>query len=132
MLKALPGNQWTFSTAAHLLNRAGFGGPPAEIEKMLSLGPEAAVAHFVDYEKTPRGSAAQRRRTPQKTSRNPACRQAAHNRVTRLVARTHGQGPPALAGKNGAFLARPFRDQRRQSSRGLPDVASERVIPPLG
>jgi uncharacterized protein (DUF1800 family) len=51
MLKALPGDKWTFTTAAHLLNRAGFGGPPAEIEKFVSLGPEAAVAHFVDYEK---------------------------------------------------------------------------------
>jgi len=53
MLKALPGNKWNFTTAAHLLNRAGFGGPPAEIEKLLSLGPEAAVAHFVEYDKIP-------------------------------------------------------------------------------
>src|ERR1051326_5655405 len=51
MLKALPGNKWNFATAAHLLNRAGFGGPPAEIEKLLALGPEKAVSHFVDYEK---------------------------------------------------------------------------------
>ena len=53
MLKALPGNKWTFTTAAHLLNRDGFGGPPADIEKLLSLGPEAAVSHLVDYEKIP-------------------------------------------------------------------------------
>ena len=53
MLKALPGNQWNFTTAAHLLNRAGFGGPPAEIEKIHALGPEAAAAHFVEYEKIP-------------------------------------------------------------------------------
>jgi uncharacterized protein (DUF1800 family) len=53
MFKALPGNKWNFATAAHLLNRAGFGGPPAEIEKLLALGPEKAVAHFVDYEKIP-------------------------------------------------------------------------------
>jgi uncharacterized protein (DUF1800 family) len=57
MLKALPGNKWTFTTAAHLLNRAGFGGPPADIEKLLSLGPEAAVSHFVDYEKIPDSTA---------------------------------------------------------------------------
>ena len=37
--------------AAHLLNRAGFGGPPAEIESLVALGPEKAVSHFVDYEK---------------------------------------------------------------------------------
>jgi len=53
MLKALSGQKWNFTTAAHLLNRAGFGGPPAEIEKLAALGPEAAVAHFVDYEKIP-------------------------------------------------------------------------------
>lgn len=53
MLKALPGNKWDFATASHLLNRAGFGGPPAEIEKLLALGQEKAVAHFVDYEKIP-------------------------------------------------------------------------------
>lgn len=53
MLKALPGKKWNFTTAAHLLNRAGFGGPPAEIEKILALGPEGAVAYFVDYEKIP-------------------------------------------------------------------------------
>ena len=29
--------------AAHLLNRAGFGGTPEEIEKVMELGPEAAV-----------------------------------------------------------------------------------------
>lgn len=39
--------------AAHLLNRAGFGGPPAEIEKLARLGPEKAVASLIDYEKIP-------------------------------------------------------------------------------
>src|SRR3954469_6083535 len=53
MLKPLSATQWNFTTAAHLLNRAGFGGPPAEIEKLLALGPEKAVAHFVDYERIP-------------------------------------------------------------------------------
>jgi uncharacterized protein (DUF1800 family) len=57
MLKALPGGKWNFTTAAHLLNRAGFGGPPTEIEKVLALGPEAAVAYFVDYEKIPDSTA---------------------------------------------------------------------------
>src|SRR5436190_158208 len=53
MLKPLSQARWSFTTAAHLLNRAGFGGPPAEIENLLSLGPEKAVSHFVDYEKIP-------------------------------------------------------------------------------
>jgi len=53
MLAPLAANKWNFTTAAHLLNRAGFGGPPAEIENLLKLGPEKAVAHLVDFEKIP-------------------------------------------------------------------------------
>ena len=45
--------RWNFTTAAHLLNRAGFSGPPAEIEKVAAMGLEKAVAHFVDYETIP-------------------------------------------------------------------------------
>ena len=53
MLKPLASERWNFTTAAHLLNRAGFGGPPAEIEKLVALGPEKGVARFVDYEAIP-------------------------------------------------------------------------------
>jgi len=35
--------------AAHLLNRAGFGGKPEEIEKVLDLGPEKAVDWLMDF-----------------------------------------------------------------------------------
>ena len=38
MLKPLSSEQWNFSTAAHLLNRAGFGGTPDEIQKLADLG----------------------------------------------------------------------------------------------
>ena len=34
-----------------MLNRAGFGGSPAEIEKLAGLGPDKAVAFLLDYEK---------------------------------------------------------------------------------
>ena len=53
MLKALSADRWNFTTAAHLLNRAGFGGTPAEIEKLVELGPDKAVSHLLDYEKIP-------------------------------------------------------------------------------
>ena len=53
MLDPLPTSKWDFTTAAHLLNRAGFGGPPSEIEKLAALGMEAAVDQFVDFEKIP-------------------------------------------------------------------------------
>jgi uncharacterized protein (DUF1800 family) len=51
MLKPLNAAKWNFTTAAHLLNRAGFGGPPAEVETLLAMGPEQAVSWLVDYEK---------------------------------------------------------------------------------
>src|SRR5436305_13721750 len=50
MLRPLPADKWNFTTAAHLLNPAGFGGTPPEIEKLLKLGPEKAVSHLVDFE----------------------------------------------------------------------------------
>src|ERR1041385_2269342 len=53
MLKPLSSDRWNYTTAAHLLNRAGFSGPPTEIEKLIALGPEKAVSHFVDYESIP-------------------------------------------------------------------------------
>ena len=53
MLKALSNERWSFTTAAHLLNRAGFGGTPEEIDRLVSLGPDGAVLHLVDYEKIP-------------------------------------------------------------------------------
>lgn len=53
MLTPLSNRKWNYTTAAHLLNRAGFGGPPAEIEQLLKLGPEKAVAQLVDFEKIP-------------------------------------------------------------------------------
>jgi len=43
MLTPLPVQKWSFENAAHLLNRAGFGGTPDEIETLHQLDPEAAV-----------------------------------------------------------------------------------------
>ncbi len=53
MLKSLSADRWNYETAAHLLNRAGFGGPPAEIQKLASLGPDRAVSALLDYENIP-------------------------------------------------------------------------------
>jgi uncharacterized protein (DUF1800 family) len=50
MLKPLLSENWNFTAAAHLLNRAGFGGPPTEINRLLALGPARAVSHLVDFE----------------------------------------------------------------------------------
>jgi uncharacterized protein (DUF1800 family) len=53
MLKPLPSKRWDFATAAHLVNRAGFGAPPHEIEKLVALGHEQAVSSFIDYDRVP-------------------------------------------------------------------------------
>jgi uncharacterized protein (DUF1800 family) len=53
MLSALAESKWNFTTAAHLLNRAGFGGTPAQIEKVAALGLRKAVDQIVNYETIP-------------------------------------------------------------------------------
>ncbi len=53
MLSPLPAHQWNLRTAAHLLSRAGFGGVPAEIERLARLDPDKAVAELVDYDAIP-------------------------------------------------------------------------------
>jgi uncharacterized protein (DUF1800 family) len=53
MFEPLPASQWNEITAAHLLNRAGFGGSPTEIERLSQMGMDAAVSWFIDYERIP-------------------------------------------------------------------------------
>ncbi|MDD5199527.1 MAG: DUF1800 domain-containing protein [Terrimicrobiaceae bacterium] len=43
MLAPLPPNDWSLDHAAHLLNRAGFGGTPEQVRAFHSLGLDAAV-----------------------------------------------------------------------------------------
>jgi hypothetical protein len=44
---------WSYDRAAHLLAHAGFGGTPAEIEKLTNEGLERAVGSLVYYENIP-------------------------------------------------------------------------------
>lgn len=53
MLKPISGSDWSGSHAAHLLNRAGFGGTPDELQELAELGPDKAVSKLVDYEAVP-------------------------------------------------------------------------------
>jgi len=53
MLKVMSSNQWNEAAAAHLLNRAGFGGTPADVKRLAGLGLAGAVDFLVDYEKIP-------------------------------------------------------------------------------
>ncbi len=43
-----PGD-WNYERAAHLLERAGFGGTPEQVEALAAMTPEEAVLHFVDF-----------------------------------------------------------------------------------
>ena len=45
-------NPWSRSKAAHLLNRAGFGGTPGEITRLAGMRFEAAVDELLNYEQT--------------------------------------------------------------------------------
>src|SRR5471030_1102168 len=53
MLQPLSSGKWDFQAAAHLLNRAGFGGSPDDIQKLSGLGHDQAVSSLIDYEKIP-------------------------------------------------------------------------------
>lgn len=48
-LSPISGDDWSYARAAHLLERAGFGGTPGEIEHLATLSPVEAVAELVDY-----------------------------------------------------------------------------------
>jgi uncharacterized protein (DUF1800 family) len=43
-------SDWTYDRARHLLDRAGFGGTPAEIEQLYLKGPIGAVNSLVDFD----------------------------------------------------------------------------------
>jgi len=53
MLRPLSKDKWNYEMAAHLLNRAGFGGPPADIQKLADLNHEQAISSLLDYENIP-------------------------------------------------------------------------------
>jgi hypothetical protein len=44
---------WNYDRAAHLLTHVGFGGTPADIQKLTDAGFERAVRSFVHYEDIP-------------------------------------------------------------------------------
>ncbi|HEY5895380.1 MAG TPA: DUF1800 domain-containing protein [Chthoniobacterales bacterium] len=53
MLTQASSQSWILSNAAHLLNRAGFGGTPAEIEAFHAMGRKAAIEHLLGKAATP-------------------------------------------------------------------------------
>ena len=49
-LRPISETDWNYDRAAHLLERAGFGGTPDEIGVLAAMPPARAVARLVDYE----------------------------------------------------------------------------------
>src|ERR1035441_11010373 len=78
MLKPLSNERWGFTTAAHLLNRAGFGGSPAEINRLAALGPAGAVSQLVEFESAPET-------TPDKAWAKPDPGRAERYRAARMA-----------------------------------------------
>lgn len=58
MLNRLSDSRWTHETAAHLLNRAGFSGTPAEIDTLVAIGFDNAISRLIDYTKVEDNTAA--------------------------------------------------------------------------
>ena len=52
-LEPISESDWDIKKAKHLLERAGFGGTPEEINRIFILGPQGAVNHLVNYENIP-------------------------------------------------------------------------------
>ena len=52
-LRPIADAQWTSASAAHLLQRAGFGGRPDEIAALTALGPREAVRRLVRWQSVP-------------------------------------------------------------------------------
>jgi hypothetical protein len=55
-LAPIGGPQWNYDFAAHLLERAGFGGTPEEIRQLSQLKPADAVAQVVRFKGVPAGN----------------------------------------------------------------------------
>jgi uncharacterized protein (DUF1800 family) len=52
LLEPISREVWDFEKAAHLLNRAGFGGTLEDAEQLAHLSPQRAVDHFVNFQES--------------------------------------------------------------------------------
>lgn len=84
---------WDEVRAAHLLNRAGFGGRPEEVRRLVALGPDGAVEELLGYERTPEafpppdyselGRLAEEAEALRRTGADEAARRALAQRIVR-------------------------------------------------
>ena len=50
-LAPITASEWNYEHAAHLLERAGFGGTPEDVARLAALSPEDAVSFLIDWER---------------------------------------------------------------------------------
>ncbi|HEV3272042.1 MAG TPA: DUF1800 domain-containing protein [Candidatus Methylacidiphilales bacterium] len=93
MLEPLPGSHWNTTTAAHLMNRAGFGGSPSDIENLREMGLGKAVSWFIDYGKIPDNTPAPdwAHPDPDAIARREAINKAADPETRRLLQQQENQ-----------------------------------------
>jgi uncharacterized protein (DUF1800 family) len=93
MLEPLYGSQWNTATAAHLLNRAGFGGSPEDIENLRKMGLYKAVSWLVDYDRIPDETPAPdwAHPDPDVIARREAIRNAADPETRRMLQQQQNQ-----------------------------------------
>jgi uncharacterized protein (DUF1800 family) len=114
MLKPLNVSKWNFTTAAHLLNRAGFGGTPTEIEKLAEMGQPQAVASLVDYEKIsdPTADPTWAKPDPERQQRQLAIRNASEEEKKKLQQQEQQRQREQMMELRGWWLGRMARGPR--------------------
>ena len=139
MLEPLPVSQWNTATAAHLMNRAGFGASPGDIEDLRQLGPDRAVSWFVDYEKIPDPTPAPdwAQPDPATIARREAIRNAADPATRRMLEQQQGEEQRSRMSdlrywwiRRMALGPRPFQEKMTLFWHGHFATSSEKVNMP--
>ena len=134
IFRHLRGADWNYDRAAHLLAHAGFGGTPAEIQKLAEAGLERAVRSLVHYESIPNPKMQPfvesgfwdpaLERVPGKPPRSDRARGKARRLYGRQV-KPSGK-PPGAAGVRSLLLLAARDNARNPTARllvGKPDAA---------
>ncbi len=118
-------SDWSFDRAAHLLERAGFGGTPEEIARLAAMTPASGRRRpgrlSLDRQRPPRAVRALRRLGPEpaRLPGEPRGRDRARAKDRRGDGRAHqarGRAPPAAGGRSLLLLA--ARHRARDPSPG--------------
>jgi uncharacterized protein (DUF1800 family) len=108
MLTPLSPDRWDRAKAAHLLNRAGFGGSPEEIDALAKAGFPAALSRLVDGPPTPPPAPAPDWAQPRDLV---AFRQGMREKMTEMMAET----PPTDDSPGRALVRKEFAQAERKT-----------------